>query len=220
MRAGTALFLLFLPHKEARKGSADALHVYIECHLEDDFIPRFPSLLPTSPKQQTHQRAPRLPDCSLLSKEEKGAQLRSRAARRGTSPRTTRWDRRVRPGRSGTDRFQTLSAPCAAAPLRLRRGISLRRSRRRDTAHTPTGGGGGGGGVVVGRPAQRRLCRDAPLPPAPEQEGRGPLSRSLSQQPEDFARSAQAARRTEPSRPGTSGLGAPLRHGPGMAPRA
>lgn len=220
MRAGTALFLLFLPHKEARKGSADALRVYIECHLEDDFIPRFPSLLPTSPKQQTHQRAPRLPDCSLLSKEEKGAQLRSRAARRGTSPQTTRWDRRVRPGRSGTDRFQTLSAPCAAAPLRLRRGISLRRSRRRDTAHTPTGGGGGGGGVVVGRPAQRRLCRDAPLPPAPEQEGRGPLSRSLSQQPEDFVRSAQAERRTEPSRPGTSGLGAPLRHGPGMAPRA
>lgn len=223
MHVGTPLFLLFLPQKEARKGSADALRASIECHLENDFIPRFPSLLRTSPKQQTHQRALRLPDCSLLSEEEKEP---VRASRHPQHPEaelhpeahggSTAYSpaRRLRLDRSRAVRFQTLSASCE----RRHRSVCAEGS-------LCAGAGGGiqrisplGGEESASRFGPARRSSAGTRRSQPEQEGRGSLS--VSQQRQDFARSAQAERRTEPSRPGTSELGAPPRHGPGMAPRA
>lgn len=46
---------LYLPQKETKRGSVNALRVYVKYHLENDFIPRFPSLRQTSSKQQIHQ---------------------------------------------------------------------------------------------------------------------------------------------------------------------
>lgn len=54
------LFFFFLPslcfpQKETKKGSISVLRMYVKYHVENDFIPRFPSLLWTSPKQQILQ---------------------------------------------------------------------------------------------------------------------------------------------------------------------
>lgn len=36
---------LYFPQKETKKGSVNALRMYVKYHVENDFIPRFPSLL-------------------------------------------------------------------------------------------------------------------------------------------------------------------------------
>lgn len=51
------LFIFFppslrFPQKETKKGSINVLRIYVKYHVENDFIPRFPSLLWTPPKQQ------------------------------------------------------------------------------------------------------------------------------------------------------------------------
>lgn len=46
---------LYFPQKETKKGSINALRIYVKYHVENDFIPRFPSLLWTSSKQEILQ---------------------------------------------------------------------------------------------------------------------------------------------------------------------